>query len=51
LPLKVVFTAGARDLRAVPDLLGNVDPRTTNRYARVADKAADNPAAAVPIRI
>jgi integrase/recombinase XerD len=39
------------DLRAVQDLLGHVDPRTTARYARVVDKALNNPAAAVPIRI
>ena len=39
------------DLRAVQDLLGHADPRTTARYARVVDKALNNPAAAVPIRI
>ena len=39
------------DLRAVQDLLGHADPRTTARYARVVDKARNNPAAAVPIRI
>jgi site-specific recombinase XerD len=38
------------DLRAVQDLLGHADPRTTARYARVVDKALNNPAAAVPIR-
>ena len=40
-----------RDLRAVQDLLGHADPRTTARYARVVDKALNNPAAAVPIRL
>ncbi|MBV9328040.1 MAG: tyrosine-type recombinase/integrase [Chloroflexi bacterium] len=39
------------DLRAVQDLLGHADPRTTARYARVVDKALNNPAAAVPIRM
>jgi site-specific recombinase XerD len=39
------------DLRAVQDLLGHADPRTTARYARVVDKARTNPAAAVPIRL
>jgi integrase len=39
------------DLRAVQDLLGHADPRTTARYARVFDKALNNPAAAVPIRL
>jgi integrase len=39
------------DLRAVRDLLGHADPRTTARYARVVDKPRSNPAAAVPIRL
>jgi integrase/recombinase XerD len=39
------------DLRAVQDMLGHADPRTTARYARVIDKALNNPAAAVPIRV
>jgi site-specific recombinase XerD len=39
------------DLRAVQDMLGHADPRTTARYARVVDKALNNPAAAVPIRL
>jgi len=39
------------DLRAVQDMLGHADPRTTARYARVVDKALNNPAAAVPIRV
>jgi len=39
------------DLRAVQDLLGHADPRTTARYARIVDKALNNPAAAVPIRL
>ena len=37
------------DLRAVQDLLGHADPRTTARYARVVDKALNNPAAAVQV--
>ena len=39
-----------QNLRAVQDMLGHADPRTTARYARVVDKALNNPAAAVPIR-
>jgi site-specific recombinase XerD len=39
------------DLRAVQDLLGHADPRTTARYARVVDKALNNPAEAVPIKL
>ena len=39
------------DLRAVQELLGHADPRTTARYARIVDKALNNPAAAVPIRL
>lgn len=39
------------DLRAVQDLLGHADPRTSARYAHVVDKALNNPAAAVPIRL
>ncbi|MBV9324844.1 MAG: tyrosine-type recombinase/integrase [Chloroflexi bacterium] len=39
------------DLRAVQEMLGHADPRTTARYARVVDKALDNPAAAVPIHM
>jgi integrase len=39
------------DLRAVQDLLGHADRRATGRYARVADKALNNPATEVPIRL
>jgi integrase/recombinase XerD len=39
------------DLRAVQDLLGHADPRTTARCARGVDKALNNPAAAVPTRL
>jgi hypothetical protein len=39
------------DLRAVQDLLGHADPRTTAHYSRVVDGALNNPAAAVPIRL
>jgi integrase/recombinase XerD len=38
------------DLRAAQDLLGHADPRTTACFARVVDKALNNPPAAVPIR-
>jgi hypothetical protein len=34
----------ARDLRAVKDMLGHLDPETTARYARVVDRARTNPA-------
>jgi len=38
-------------LRAVQDLLGDANPRTTARYARLVDKTRNNPAAAVPIHL
>ena len=31
------------DLRAVQDMLGHQDPKTTARYARVVDRAKTNP--------
>jgi integrase/recombinase XerD len=37
------------DLRAVQDMLGHQDPKTTARYARVVDRARTNPALKVPI--
>ena len=37
------------DLRAVQDMLGHQDPRTTARYARVVDPARTNPALKVPV--
>ena len=40
-----------RDLRAVQEMLGHADPKTTARYARVIDMAKRNPALAVPIRL
>jgi len=36
------------DLRAVQDMLGHQDPKTTARYARVVDRARTNPALKVP---
>jgi integrase len=38
-----------RDLRAVQDMLGHQDPKTTARYARVVDRAQANPALQVPV--
>ena len=37
------------DLRAVQDMLGHQDPKTTARYARVVDRAKTNPALKVPV--
>lgn len=41
----------SRDLRAVQDMLGHADPKTTARYARVVDMAKDNPALTVPVTL
>jgi site-specific recombinase XerD len=38
-------------LRAVQDLLGHRDPRTTARYARVVGMARTNPVLKVPVRL
>jgi integrase/recombinase XerD len=40
-----------RDLRAVQDMLGHQDPKTTARYARVVDRAQSNPALKVPVEL
>jgi site-specific recombinase XerD len=40
-----------RDLRAVQDMLGHQDPKTTARYARVVDRAQNNPALKVPVEL
>ncbi len=37
------------DLRAVQDMLGHQDPKTTARYARVVDRAQTNPSLKVPV--
>jgi integrase/recombinase XerD len=41
----------SHDLRAVQDLLGHRDPRTTSRYARVVDLATTNPVLKVPVKL
>jgi integrase/recombinase XerD len=41
----------SHDLRAVQDLLGHRDPRTTARYARVVDMARNNPVLRVPVKL
>jgi len=39
------------NLRAVQDMLGHADPKTTAIYAGIVDRAESNPAAAVPIKL
>jgi len=41
----------SRDLRAVQEVLGHADPKTTSKYARVVDRARNNPALAVPVKL
>ena len=41
----------SHDLRAVQDLLGHSDPRTTASYARVVDMARTNPVLSVPVKL
>jgi site-specific recombinase XerD len=41
----------SHDLRAVQDMLGHADPKTTARYARVVDMAKANPALTVPVKL
>jgi site-specific recombinase XerD len=41
----------SHDLRAVQDMLGHADPKTTARYARVVNMAKSNPALAVPVKL
>lgn len=40
-----------RDLRALQEMLGHQDPKTTARYARVVDRAKTNPALKVPVEL
>jgi integrase/recombinase XerD len=40
-----------RDLRAVQDMLGHQDPKTTARYARVVDRTPSNPALKLPVEL
>lgn len=42
--------AGTRDLRAVQDMLGHTDPRTTSRYAHLVNKV-DSPANAIALKL
>lgn len=41
----------SHDLRAVQEMLGHQDPKTTARYARVVDMANTNPALKVPVKL
>jgi integrase len=41
----------SHDLRAVQDLLGHSDPRTTAGYPRVVDMARTNPVLSVPVKL
>jgi hypothetical protein len=42
-PAPTLAYRDTRDLRAVQDMLGHQDPKTTARYARVVDRARVNP--------
>lgn len=43
--------AATRDLRAVQDMLGHRNPRTTSRYAHIVHRRENNPAAAIGITL
>lgn len=40
-----------KDIRAVQDMLGHRDPKTTSRYARAVDRQEQNPADAIGVRL